>query len=105
AVVVPRLSGRQPAAWEVERQAAELLAQAHDHVAEHEGPLSGAHQKQRRAGPLVDIVDPLAADIGEPDQEGEGGPGQPLRQVRLTRVPWNGFRHRWPPVSLTGTEA
>ena len=45
AVVVARLIGRQPATWEVERQAAELLAQAHDHVAEHEGPLSGAHQQ------------------------------------------------------------
>jgi hypothetical protein len=49
AVVVAGGRRRETAAGEVQRQAAEPAAQVRDHVAEHEGPLPGADEQQRRA--------------------------------------------------------
>src|SRR5207248_6925735 len=70
---------------EVERQAAELVAQAQDHIAEDEGPLPGADEKQRRASALVDVVDPLGLDFHEPTLEGKGRMRKPGGAFRKSR--------------------
>jgi hypothetical protein len=72
AVIVARDIWWQPAAGEAERQAAGLPAQAHDHGAEHKGPLSGARQQQRRTRSSVKVVGPLTGDLGAADLKREG---------------------------------
>src|SRR5256885_988986 len=68
-----------------ERQDAELVAQAQDHIAEDEGPLPGAHEQQSRASALVDVVDPLGLDFHEPTLEGKGRMRKPGGAFRKSR--------------------